>query len=283
MLRFPARDFFEVFTVISDLAAQLDSLSIDSKQLIPTEQKESIRPILTRAKGLSVELSLDISLSQIDEILSGLDFDYSVISLRRALMGLKSTILREIELSPRILWISREKVKFLVDEAPFSEGVSRKFNRVNYDISEASRCLAIARYSACVMHLQKVVEVGLQAFAAWAQVSGIVGQLQLKNPNWGAMLEPLRKEFRERTMENSWPDGVDPQFCENVRAFIESVRTAWRNPSMHFGRQYDEKEAEDIYFAVRGFMRFLASHLDEVGNFEASGKLANGEKPLCVK
>jgi hypothetical protein len=36
---------------------------------------------------------------------------------------------------------------------------------------------------------------------------------------------------------------------------------------MHADKVYDSERAEDIYNSVRGFMRHLAEHLDEAGNF----------------
>lgn len=267
MEKFAARDFLDVFTIISNLASQLDSLPINGDSSIPEEQKKAILPVLDKARTLSNELGLDVSVRLINEIDRSLQVDCTVVILKRALLGLRSRVLDEIEISPLVLRIRREKVRYFDGADPFDAHVASQFPMASYDIEEASKCFALARYAGCVMHLQKVVEAGLRAFANWAQLSGILEELKQRNPNWGKILIPLRQEVRRRNDADSWSSTADKEFCENVRPFIEAVKTAWRNPSMHVGSQYGEEEAEDIYFTVRGFMRFLATHLDEDGNF----------------
>jgi hypothetical protein len=45
------------------------------------------------------------------------------------------------------------------------------------------------------------------------------------------------------------------------------VKNAWRNPSANAVAMYDAERAEDIFNMTKSFMRHLAGHLDEAGNF----------------
>jgi hypothetical protein len=71
---------------------------------------------------------------------------------------------------------------------------------------------------------------------------------------------------RNKAADPAWT-GQQKAFFENIHADLSSVKNAWRNPSMHADKVYDSERAEDIYNSVRGFMRHLAEHLDEAGNF----------------
>jgi hypothetical protein len=47
-----------------------------------------------------------------------------------------------------------------------------------------------------------------------------------------------------------------------VLAHLHAVKVAWRNPTMHIVNQYTPEQAEEVFNAVRGFMRHLASKLE---------------------
>ena len=48
----------------------------------------------------------------------------------------------------------------------FGPDVFNNFSSANDDIDEAGKCLALGRGTACVMHLMRVLEVGLAALAS---------------------------------------------------------------------------------------------------------------------
>ena len=48
------------------------------------------------------------------------------------------------------------------------------FPAANHEASEAGKCFATARYTACVFHLMRVMEVGVQEFGAVLSVAGEV-------------------------------------------------------------------------------------------------------------
>lgn len=48
-------------------------------------------------------------------------------------------------------------------------------------------------------------------------------------------------------------------FFRDVSGDLQITKIAWRNPTMHIVRTYNQDEAEDIFRAVRGFMVRLAS------------------------
>ncbi len=129
-----------------------------------------------------------------------------------------------------------------------------QFSTANEDIAEAGKCLACGRATACVMHLNRVMEVGLKALAA----AGGVGPQN----NWGKYLSEIEQELQRR-MKASGARTADEQFYAEAHAMFDSVRRAWRNPTMHVAKTYTEERAEEILIAVRSFMRHLATKLHD--------------------
>ena len=132
--------------------------------------------------------------------------------------------------------------------------VSGQFTSAAEDIAEAGKCLACGRGTACVMHLNRIMEVGLKALA------GAVG-VGPQN-DWGKYLDGIDKELRAR-MKTSGARTSDEQFYAEAHAMFDSVRRAWRNPTMHVEKTYTEERAEEILIAVRSFMRHLATKLHD--------------------
>ena len=88
------------------------------------------------------------------------------------------------------------------------------------------------------------------------------------NRNWGNIQRELKKEIdarNSRTANKMWSKPSNKEFFEGVYASLDAVRVAWRNSTMHVENKYTEEEAEHIHSAVRGFMKNLATCLDENG------------------
>lgn len=121
------------------------------------------------------------------------------------------------------------------------------------DAIEGSRCFALARYTACVMHLARVVEVGLHALTE--ELPGI----KLRH-DWGGQLQEIEKELEKR-YKSAGARTPDELFYSEAASQIGHMKNAWRNPSMHIDRRYNEELARDIMNAVKAFMRHLATRI----------------------
>ncbi len=132
--------------------------------------------------------------------------------------------------------------------------VSIQFSTANEDIAEAGKCIACGRATACVMHLNRIMEVGLRALAA---AVGIGPQ-----NDWGKYLSGIESELTRR-LKTSGARTPDEQFYAEAHAMFDSVRRAWRNPTMHVDKTYTEEHAEEILISVRSFMRHLATKLHD--------------------
>lgn len=132
--------------------------------------------------------------------------------------------------------------------------VSIQFSTAGEDIAEAGKCLACGRSTACVMHLNRIMEVGLKSLAA---AVGIPQQ-----NDWGKYLQEIGKELQSR-FKNSGARTSDEQFYSETAITFDAVRRAWRNPTMHVDKMYSSERAEEILISVRSFMRHLATKLHD--------------------
>jgi hypothetical protein len=148
---------------------------------------------------------------------------------------------------------SRYKNYFQKDKL-FGEDVFNSLPSANDDIYEAGTCIALGRATACVMHLMRAVEVGLNVLAK-----------ELKLPirhDWGKHLKDIDDELSKR-YKASGSRTPDELFFAEAAAQIGHIKTAWRNPTVHADRSYTEERAEEILIAVRSLLRHLATKLHE--------------------
>jgi hypothetical protein len=115
------------------------------------------------------------------------------------------------------------KVHFYSQPAIFGDEVFKAFPSANEDISEAGTCLALDRGTACVMHLMRVLEVGLAVLASAIGVK--------KQNDWGSYLREIDIELSKRA-KASGARSADEQFFAEAAVGIDHMRRAWRNPTM---------------------------------------------------
>jgi len=142
--------------------------------------------------------------------------------------------------------------------------VAINFSNANYDIEEAGKSFALDRYTACVMHLMRSLEVAIDAIGI---AIGLPDAVIAAQNSWERLLTKMGDQIKanDATPTTDWI--ANRQFLIDVRAHLFSVKNAWRNPSMHLEKKYTEKEAERIFRAVKDFMEHLATHLHESGKF----------------
>ena len=67
--------------------------------------------------------------------------------------------------------IPNGQIHYWKDLTPFGVDVSKRFPETNYDIEQASKCLALDRATSCVFHLMRVLDYALQRLAKRLKVS----------------------------------------------------------------------------------------------------------------
>jgi len=158
------------------------------------------------------------------------------------------------ELDDRLfLRILSDKVKFYdKPKEQFGKSIISNFRSIEFDVEEAGKCFATGRDTACVFHIMRIMEAGLRVVATELKID------ILSNRSWDSMLKKMETETEKQHKRDDWTD-----FYTEVRAKGYAVKDAWRNPTMHIEKKYISDEAEDIFRAVRGFMRHLSARIIE--------------------
>jgi hypothetical protein len=136
------------------------------------------------------------------------------------------------------------------DKSQFSARVYKKFPGAVIDMQEAGKCFALGRNMACVIHLMRVLEVGLKKIHRKCKVKKV-------NPNWDVMLTDLGKYVDNLPR----PKRREQIKLRSVLVWLAAVKDAWRNKTMHVERDYSEIEAKVIFGAVVQFMDALSVNL----------------------
>jgi hypothetical protein len=154
----------------------------------------------------------------------------------------------------RIYSIEQKSAKFYADaESLFGTEVTTAFPTVRSDVSEAGKCRALGLWTACVMHLMRTLEVGLQGLARHYGV--------IHAENWNMTLNELEAKLRAIKKKI---DGADAErWAAEAGTHLRFLKNAHRNHAMHPLKIYDEEYAVEIFDGTRSFMRHLASRLAE--------------------
>jgi hypothetical protein len=143
--------------------------------------------------------------------------------------------------------IRKDNEKFYTQKEPlFGRIVEDRFPELAMDTSEAGKCYALGRYTACVFHLMRIMEYLVQQMGL-----ALSGKSAITEKSWHTIIEKiLRPEIESR-----FPNEKDQNriMWESTLGHLGSVRIAWRNPTMHPKETYTEEEAEGVLGAVKVF------------------------------
>jgi hypothetical protein len=123
-----------------------------------------------------------------------------------------------------------------------------EYSQLREDAAEAGDCFALGKYTACVFHLMRVMERCVQKMGIELGLSEtVVCELE-----WQKILNNIRGAIKRK-----WPSEKDPERVkhESIISHLETVKIAWRNPTMHPKQTYTEEQAREVLLAVKTFVR----------------------------
>jgi hypothetical protein len=138
------------------------------------------------------------------------------------------------------------------------ETVIAAFPSATGEIEEASKCFALARYTACAFHMMRAFTPVLGSIAK--ELAFTPG-----SPTWNAYISPIKDSAKKK-----YPDDKNPTHREKHRYFgeieghLRSIALAWRNPTMHdVEKTYTEEMATALMASMKGCMLHAAKELKE--------------------
>ena len=233
-----------------------DSLNTQANKFMPKNTREKVldyfQDALNDCNKLGLSLSAITAQKLMGTMLQPTKVSYKKVS--ELLQELSGRIYDEME-SRLFLSIEPDKQTLFFGSALFDAKVNIAFPTAVIDIQEAGKCLALDRSTACVFHLMRVMEVGLRALEKSLNLSPSV------NPNWQNILDKCTREQAKPLNQRAPEWQKNATFLAEATASLQSVKEAWRNPTMHIEKVYTEEQAGEIWNAVKGFMRHLSTKL----------------------
>lgn len=253
------------FCRISGLLGQSWVL-INKTHQMGSEVIDGIGSALGDLKRECERLGLLLTLAPVQRLIDSFDKprELTIYSIARQLADIQMRLIDELE-ARYMLAVPPYRVTYYRDANLFGEEVSARFPSARTDVEEAGKCLALSRNTACMFHLMRVTESGLRALASGLGDSHVV---PASNPSWESLLKKCDTELSKPIAHRSAEWRTDDPFFSTAVANLRAVKNAWRNPTMHIDQIYSDEIALEVWNAVRGFMRHLATKLCEVSTTE---------------
>jgi hypothetical protein len=160
-----------------------------------------------------------------------------------------------------LFYVHQEALRYYNKTDLFGEQFKKNFPRSNSEIIEAGNCFAFDRFTASVSHLSRAMEIVLRVlFVSLGMPPRI-----WSTTKWSKILDRIKSKIdkNNKTLANDQKWNEERPFYENAHAFLAAVRVPIRNSTMHVESVYDESGAENVFGAVKSFMRHLATKLKE--------------------
>jgi hypothetical protein len=241
MQRIDVMQFVRIDREIRSLVALVEGMN-QSKDRSEAE-RENTRGVLTKMMPQLQRVGLQVSGSLVRQLHKELQEPLKAPAILSQLHGIERSIAAESALKIFLQVPAAHEALYQQPLQAFGPTVLKAFPSAKEDLEEASRCVALGRNTATVFHLMRVLEVGLR------ELMKVSKDLPPSSALWGRMLTWL--ETRKDT---------NNKFVESAVAHLHTIKTAWRNPTMHYvERAFAEPEAMVIFNATKAFMQHLAT------------------------
>ena len=157
------------------------------------------------------------------------------------------------ELSGVHLFVLPEYLRAYFEPAEplFGKGVAEKFAAANEEIDEAGKCFALRRSTACVFHLMRVMELGVQRLGSKMKIA-----INPKTETWYQIMQHVDNAIKAMPVKSALQKTRKARYAATA-AHLDGVRIAWRNDVMHPKATYTEDQAKEVFDSVKLFIRDL--------------------------
>ncbi len=245
MEQFSADAFYRIGTTLSELDTAMKRYGRDS-QIAVSGLDGAFLQLLEAIHTRCAKIDLKVSVACAQELLKMLQRPVAAGQIQVGLQELKNTIRREMEVCFFFYMPSRQ-TEFYDQKELFGGAVNAKFPSIQYDMIEAGNCYAMGRGTACVFHLMRIMEVGVQSLGTR------LGVPLADEKNWQDIMNRVNKAIGALP-----PKDAATGELSHAAANLYAVKLAWRNEVMHPNDKYTVEEAKDLIGQVKLFIGQLA-------------------------
>lgn len=240
-------------SICAQLAATASDWDENRDKVMPPAERTDITNGLTTIAEHCEEAGLLNSASYIKDCLDALNTQVAAGNevyyshIQEAFGNLQPMIKSEMK---RVEYLRVDKAEYYGTFSRFEPFVTDIYPKLIYDIVEAGNCLALDRTTACVFHLMRVVEFGVQ------RLGDKLGVRLVNETVWQAILNQVDAKIRAMPDKPAAKKRQKEKYAETA-GHLYNVKVAWRNPVMHPKRTYTAEEAEHLFMTVRMFISNL--------------------------
>lgn len=245
-------------------AASAAAAGSTSGGLISKELRHTLIQHMEEMLAATKDIDAPVTRAGCDTLLAAAKGQSSITyeALRQATEEIQSRLYTEVQ-SVIFLGIEPRMAGYYAPPEPlFGGDVALRFPSVAYEVEEAGKCLALDRSTACAFHSICCLEAGIRAMA---RCLAIPDPTRAVDRSWPQLLRAIREEIDKRWPSKLPRSGGDAELFDNAYAALAAVQNPWRNATMHLDQIYTAKDAAHVLEIVGGFMRKLASRMDEDG------------------
>ena len=262
MEQFSIAPLYAVATLLSQLKTSCAEYAQEQEKqkgvaFLPAPLKQVLRKNLREIRLELERLDLKMAVACIDDALLDLKMNFITLEQLDRIYGeLDNSIRRDMQ-TTLFFHVDFKRREFYDQQMLFGPKVAHAFPRAFDDIREAGTCYAFGRFTSCVFHLMRVMEIGVQTFGH------MLGVDFPEDKEWGKILNIATGKINEQT-DLRPRRSRDPEIVtwNQILAHLNSVKIGWRNPTMHPNESYDAGEAEELLALVQTFMKSLAKHVN---------------------
>jgi hypothetical protein len=220
-----------------------------------TSMNANMRPWL-------VSHELSASLDRLDRIVAYADDEGCHIDDLADLIGTLMEVLEDELTRKIILYIPHDDAKFYAKPEKWFPETLISFPSATYDATEACKCYALERYTACVFHSMGVLQVGLHTLA---KDVGISLKFPIELAEWGDIIRRIEEKiapYANLPRGDFLRDRYDNLYS-GAASHFRYFKDGWRNHVAHSREVYDQDKAHTALTHVRDFMESLSTRLHE--------------------
>jgi hypothetical protein len=140
------------------------------------------------------------------------------------------------------------------------EDFKANFPNGNGELLEAGNCLVTDRYTACVFHSMRALEIALIALE---RKLNITRPQEGPNKTWGRTLQRISEKLKENDKNPPANWERDKDFCEIFCTHLRTIQLICRDPTMHPESTYDESGAVEVFNMTAAALKCMAAKLSE--------------------
>jgi len=272
MQQFSARAFYTIGYFLENLRCDCvldcdgtnDGIELARLNMpLPDVLREKVGTVFGIVENNCREIGMSITADTAKDAIQKLSDDgVTYLWLIQEIKSIEGLIRREMS-GKLFMYVPPERARYWPtkrDQFIFGEKVHSAFPSTFYDISQSGICLAMGCSTASVLHLMRVLEVGLGAL-------GKVFGVSLDHASWGPAILQMESKIRDMHQDPQWKTLPDckqqQQFYADVASHFGILKDAWRNHAMHARAKYTDHEAQQIFASVKSFMQKLSEKLSE--------------------